>query len=129
VRVFLPNALSKNLAFYLQMGYLVHVGASIICPHAGQVFSSVASGPRVFVSSQPVVTVNDMFPITGCPFTLPNGTYHPCTTTKWTVPSARVRVNNSPVILQESVGMCFAADQAPQGPPNVVATQVRVRGV
>jgi hypothetical protein len=33
-----------------------------------------------------------------------------------------------PVILQTSVGLCLAADQAPQGPVIVSSTQPRVVG-
>jgi hypothetical protein len=47
---------------------------------------------------------------------------------QWLVPAARVKASLSPVVLQASVGLCLAADQAPQGPPVVVATQPRVIG-
>jgi len=39
-----------------------------------------------------------------------------------------VRVGGQPVILQNSTGLCQSAEQIPQGPPNVVMTQMRVRG-
>ena len=53
---------------------------------------------------------------------------HPCVRVQWLVPALRVKVNLAPVILQTSVGLCLAADQAPQGPPMVSATQPRVIG-
>jgi hypothetical protein len=107
-------------------GFLLHVGASIICPHGGQV-SAISSNTRVFVSGQPVVTQADIFLIAGCAFTIPIGP-HPCVLVKWLVPATRVFVMGIPVILQNSVGLCQSADQTPQGPPQVITSQVKVRG-
>lgn len=109
------------------VGFVLHVGASAICPHAGQI-SAITTNTRVLVSGQPVVTQPDTFTVVGCPFSTPAGP-HPCVITKWIVPATRVLVNRKPVILQNSVGICQSADQAPQGPPSVIATQVRVKGV
>ncbi len=108
-------------------GMLVHVGATILCPHAGQA-SVVSSNTRVMVSNQFVALVDDNYPIAGCPFVLGN-TPHPCVKIQWLVPATRVFVNKKPVILQSSSGLCLAADQAPQGPPNIVMTQLRVKGM
>jgi hypothetical protein len=44
------------------------------------------------------------------------------------VPATRVFVNGQPVILQTSTGLCQSAEQIPQGPPTIVATQPRVIG-
>ena len=109
------------------MGFpLVHVGCTIICSHAGQI-SSISANTRVLVSGQQVVTLQNTFPIAGCPFTLPSGS-HPCVMTKWFAGAKRVFVNRQPAILKSSTGLCQAADQAPQGPPNVIVTQMRVKG-
>jgi hypothetical protein len=105
----------------------MHVGASAICPHGGQI-SAITTNTRVFVDHQPVVTQNDFFTVLGCTFSLPSGP-HPCILTKWIVPSTRLLVNGRPVVLQNSIGMCQSADQSPQGPPNVISTQTRVKGV
>lgn len=119
----------KEVEFWVDgmPGFILHVGAAIICPHGGQV-SAITANSRVFVGRQPVVTQSDMFPVVGCPFTTPIGA-HPCVVTKWLVPATRVLVNGQPVILQDSTGICQSADQTPQGPPNVIVTQVRVKGV
>jgi hypothetical protein len=110
------------------MGFLVHVGATIICPHAGQA-SCITSNTRVLASGQPIVTQADTFPITGCPFTVPVATPHPCVAIRWLVPSLRILVGGKAAILQDSTGICQSADQAPQGPANIVATQIRANGV
>ena len=108
-------------------GFLLHVGASAICPHGGQI-SIIPSNTRVFVSNQPVATFADTTLVAGCAFTLPNGKPQPCIKVQWLVPAARVMVNHQPALLQTSPGLCQSAEQIPQGPPNVIAGQVRVKG-
>jgi uncharacterized Zn-binding protein involved in type VI secretion len=111
-------------------GFLLHVGATVLCPHAGQV--SIQSGnTRVKVGGQTVAIASDTFTISGCPFQVPAGPTtkpQPCVTLRWVVPASRVRVSGQPVVLQTSSGICQSAEQIPQGPPNVVTTQTRVRG-
>jgi len=109
-------------------GFLFHVGATAICPHAGQV-SVIPSNMRVLVSGQPVATMGDTYLIAGCPFTVPPAKPQPCVKVQWLVPALRVRVNGQPVILQDSVGLCQSPEQIPQGPPSVIATQIRVKGM
>lgn len=107
-------------------GSLVHVGATAICPHGGQI-TVIAASPRVRVAGQPAATASDQFPIAGCPFTVPSKP-QPCLTTRWLVPSLRVRIGGQPAVLQSSTGLCQSAEQIPQGPPTVVVVQPRVRG-
>jgi len=107
-------------------GMLVHVGATMMCPHGGQI-SVIPTNMRVMVSGQPVATMGDTFMVAGCPFTVPTGVPQPCLTVQWLAPAMRVMVNRQPAILQDSTGLCQGA--APQGPPNVVVTQVRVKGI
>lgn len=108
-------------------GFLFHVGATALCPHGGQV-SVVPSSPRVLVGGQPVATMADTYPIAGCAFTVPGPKPQPCVTVRWLVPATRVLVGGQPAILQTSTGLCQSAEQIPQGPPNVVVTQIRVKG-
>ncbi|VVB95198.1 Uncharacterised protein [uncultured archaeon] len=107
-------------------GYLLHVGATAICPHGGQV-SIISSNTRVMVSSQAVATVNDTYTVAGCAFTIPPKP-QPCVKVQWLVPASRVKVGGQAVILQASTGLCQSAEQIPQGPPNVLVTQLRVKG-
>ena len=108
-------------------GLVLHVGATVLCPHAGQV-SIQSSNTRVKVSGQMVATASDIYTVAGCPFTVPGPKPQPCVTARWVVPATRVRVNGQPVILKTSSGICQSAEQIPQGPPNVTATQTRVKG-
>lgn len=108
-------------------GFLFHVGATANCPHGGAV-STVSTNARVLVSGQPVATLGDTYPVVGCVFSV--GTKpQPCVKVQWLVPASRVLVNGQPAILQTSTGICQSAEQIPQGPPIVVATQLRVVGM
>lgn len=112
-------------------GNLLHVGATVQCPHAASV-NATASNVRVKVDGQAVVTLSDTFTVAGCPFQVPIGTGtkpQPCVKVQWLVPATRVRVNGQQALLQSSSGICQSAEQIPQGAPNVVRTQTKVRGM
>jgi len=108
--------------------FLQHVGLTAICPHGGFV-SVISNNTRAKVSGQPVAVMGDTCMIAGCPFTLPNGKPQPCLKVQWLVPATRVKVMGKFVLLKSSSGICQSAEQIPQGPPNVLMTQSRVKGV
>jgi hypothetical protein len=102
-------------------GYLVHVGATVMCAHAGQAQPTVPN-PRVKVGGQPVVTMAAPYTIAGCGLT--GSTLPPCVTGQWIVAATRVLVGGTPVVLQDSTSTCV-----PTGTPmSVVVTQIRVKG-
>lgn len=103
-------------------GFLVHVGATILCVHGGQA-QATAPNPRVRVGGQPVVTLSAPHTVAGCPFTTGTNPM-PCVTAQWTTGATRVRAGGQPVLLQDSQATCV-----PNGTPvNIVMTQMRVRG-
>lgn len=103
-------------------GFLLHVGATVLCLHGGQA-QAAAPDPRVRLSGQPAVTQPAPWPVAGCPFTTPGGPL-PCVTAQWVTAAVRVRASGQPVLLQDSQAVC-----APNGTGVVVAvTQTRVRG-
>jgi uncharacterized Zn-binding protein involved in type VI secretion len=106
-------------------GPVVHVGATIICPHGGPV-QVLGGNPRVTLDGMPVATMADQYVVSGCAFTVPGPKPQPCLRVQWLTPAVRVLVGGSPVILQSSSGLCFSPENIPQGPPTVVATQPRV---
>jgi uncharacterized Zn-binding protein involved in type VI secretion len=109
---------------------LQHVGLTAMCPHGGQV-SVVSTNTRVKVMGQPVAVIGDTYTIAGCPFQIP-GTPpkpQPCIKVQWIVPAMRVKVMGKQVLLKASTGLCLSAEQIPQGPPNVIMTQMRVKGI
>ncbi len=103
-------------------GFLVHVGATVMCTHGGQAQPTVPN-PRVLVSGQPTVTIAAPYVIAGCPFVTPGGN-GPCVTGQWIVGATRVFSNGQPLVLQSSQSICV-----PTGTPMlVVLTQTRVMG-
>ena len=108
-------------------GFLLHIGATIMCPHAGSV-TVISTNTRVRVSDQPVATQSDTYAVAGCTFTVPGPKPQPCVLVRWLQPATRVRVNGQPVILATSTALCQSAEQIPQGPPTVMVTQTRVKG-
>jgi hypothetical protein len=106
---------------------LYHVGAPAMCPHAGQI-TTTSTNTRVKVSQMMVATSADMSMVAGCAFTVPTAKPQPCVKVQWIVPAIRVKVMGNPVLLQNSVGLCQSGEQIPQGPPNVISTQPRVKG-
>lgn len=107
---------------------LYHVGATTLCPHGGS-GSTISSNTRVKVSGMPVATFSDVTLVAGCPFTIgPPPKPQPCVKVQWLTPAVRVKVMGNPVLLETSTGLCQSAEQIPQGPPNVVATQIRAKG-
>jgi len=104
-------------------GFLLHVGATVMCVHSGQAQPTVLN-PRVKVSGQPTVSQTTLYAVTSCPFTTSSGPI-PCVTGQWVSGATRVRAGGQPVLLQDSQAVC-----TPNGTPlNIIVTQTRVRGV
>jgi hypothetical protein len=102
-------------------GFLVHLGASVMCAHAGQA-QPTAPNPHVLVGGQPVVTMAAPYAIAACGLT--GSGAPPCVTGQWIVAATRVLVGGTPVVLQDSTSTCV-----PTGTPmSVIVTQVRVKG-
>jgi hypothetical protein len=102
-------------------GYLLHLGATVICMHAGQAIPVVTS-PRVTVGGQPIVTQTSAYSIAGCSLT---GTgAPPCVTAQWVTAATRVQAGGTPVLLQDSQAICAT----PGTGLNIIVTQVRVKG-
>ena len=104
-------------------GFLLHVGATVLCLHAGQA-QPTAPNPRVRVSGQPIVTQTTAYAVAGCPFNV-GGSPSPCVTAQWVTAATRVRAGGVPVLLHDSQAIC-----TPNGTGvNIVMTQVRVKGM
>jgi hypothetical protein len=100
-------------------GFVLHLGATVLCAHAGQA-QPLATNPRVLVSSQPAVTIASPYAVAGCPFPVASG--GPCVTAQFVSAATRVTSNGQPLLLLDSQAIC-----APTGTPLViVATQTRV---
>lgn len=100
--------------------------ATVQCPHGGQVQLST-SNTVAQVDGGHLLLLTDVHPVVGCPFTVP-AKPQPCVLVRWLVGAAQTQVQGVPVLLQSSAGLCFSAEQIPQGPPVVLQTQTRVLG-
>jgi len=104
-------------------GFLLHVGATVMCSHAGQAQPTMPNS-RVLVGGMQIVTIAAPYVIAGCPFVPPGGN-GPCVTGQWLVGATRVVANGQPIVLQSSASIC-----TPTGTPMlVVVTQTRVTGM
>ena len=104
-------------------GYLLHVGAVVMCSHGGQAQPTLPI-PRVKVSGQPVVAQVAPHLIAGCPFVL-GIVPSPCVMAQWLTGSLRVKSMGLPLLLQDSQGSCI-----PNATPAVIAmTQIRVKAM
>lgn len=102
-------------------GFLVHVGATVLCSHGGQA-QPTAPNPRVTVSGQPTVTIAAPYVVAGCAFPPPLAGNGPCVSAQWLSGSTRVTSNGQPLVVLSSPAIC-----APTGTPLIIAaTQTRV---
>jgi hypothetical protein len=100
-------------------GFLLQVGATVICAHGGQAQPTVPN-PRVLLSGSPSVTMAAPWVIAGCPF-VPVAPL-PCVTAQWIVGTTRVLSNGQPLLIQSSQAIC-----APTGAPLLpLVAQMRV---
>jgi hypothetical protein len=104
-------------------GFLLHVGATVLCSHAGQAQPTVPN-PRVTVSGQPTVTMASPYVIAGCTLPPPTAGNGPCVTAQWITGATRITSNGQPLLLLDSQAIC-----APTGTPlMIVVTQTRATG-
>jgi len=105
-------------------GFLVHVGASVLCAHAGQA-QPTAPNPRVMVSGQPTVTIAAPYVVAGCTLPPPPAANGPCVTAQWVSGTTRVTSNGQPLVVLSSQAIC-----APTGTPLlIVVTQTRASAI
>ena len=105
-------------------GFFLHVGAQVMCAHAGQAQPTVPN-PRVLVIGQPTVAMTSPYMIAGCTFPPPPAANGPCVTAQFITGSTRVTSNGQPLLLLDSQAIC-----TPTGTPLIVAmTQTRATGM
>lgn len=105
-------------------GSLLHVGATVLCSHAGQA-QPTSPNPRVLVSGQPIVTQTTPYTVTGCTLPPPPTANGPCVTAQWVTGATRVFASGVPVLLLSSQAIC-----APTGTPLLpTVAQTRVIGM
>jgi hypothetical protein len=105
-------------------GFLLHMGATVLCAHGGQAQASVPN-PRVMVGGQPTVTMSAPWAVAGCALPLPPAANGPCVTAQFITSATRLTSNGQPLLLLDSQALC-----TPTGTPlMIVMTQTRVTGM
>jgi hypothetical protein len=101
-------------------GPILHVGATVLCSHAGQALPTVPSA-RVLVAGMPITTIAAPYTVAGCAFAPPVGN-GPCVTGQWTLGAVQVTSEGQPVVIMSGMAVC-----APTGTPLLpVSAQTRV---
>jgi hypothetical protein len=108
------------------MPSLLTASSSMMCPHGGTVMAT--PGSTKARAGDPILRVSDTFTIAGCTFSTPAGP-HPCTTVQWQQTAQKVSHGGDLVLNQASVGLCLAADQAPQGTVIISSAAPKVSGL
>ena len=108
------------------MSNLLTTSSVLMCPHGGTV--TIASSNTRAKAGDFLARSSDTFTIAGCPFTLPSTTPHPCVRVQWVKSALRCQAGGDFLLGQDSVGLCLAADQAPQGTVLIQSTQMRAAG-
>jgi hypothetical protein len=101
-------------------GPLLHVGATVLCSHAGQA-TPTAPAPRVLLNGQPAVTISCTYAVAGCSMPPPSAGNGPCVTAQYSTSATRVMTGGQPLLLQDSQATCV-----PTGTP-LMATVVQTR--
>jgi len=105
-------------------GFLLHLGATVTCSHAGQA-TPMTPNPRVLVSGQPVATLASPYMVAGCTLPTPPTANGPCVTAQYVTSALRVTAGGQPVLLFDSQAIC-----APTGTPLItIVAQTRVTGM
>jgi hypothetical protein len=105
---------------------ILTTASTVMCPHGGQAQLSTTNTDAL-IDGAPALLQTDLHPIVGCAFT--PAMYSPCLTIRWVSGATQTKVGAVPVLLQNSVGLCLNAAQAPQGTAIVAQTQQSGKGL
>lgn len=107
------------------MPNLLTTATVMMCPHGGTV-SSISANTRANAGGSAILRTSDTFTIAGCTFQI-SGAPHPCMQVQW-MGAGRVNAAGGTALNQSFVGLCTAADQAPQGTVIISGNQATVSG-
>jgi hypothetical protein len=105
------------------MPTILTINDVMMCPHGGTVSLS-SSQAKVQAQQGKMLRASDSFSIDGCAFNI-SGSPHPCTAVQWQSPAQNCKAGGEAVLTTASIGLCTAADQAPQGAVMIQKTQTK----
>lgn len=85
----------------------------------------ITSNAKVRVDGALALLESDIHSVLGCTFTLPNGKYSPCVRIEWSGGAAKMKNNDTKVLVRSSIGKCYSAENAPQGMAVIGTTQMK----
>ena len=98
----------------------------VTCPHGGTVTLSTSQSDAEAEGGKLILT-SDEHTIAGCAFTLPGPKPSPCVKVKWQMGASQVTVNGTAVVNQASVGLCYNAEETPQGPAVIASAATQTK--
>lgn len=108
------------------MPYILTTQSSAQCPHGGTVKLSTTANALAKIDGAFALLQTDVHSITGCPF-MKGNTASPCVTVVWSTGATQTKINQVPVLLSNSTGMCLSAT-GPQGKVSIGTVQAKAEG-
>jgi len=105
-------------------GKVLTMSSSISCPHGG-VAQLVTSDTKTRADGAFALLETDVHTVAGCPFMM-GLMYSPCIRIEWSAGASKVKVSGTPVLVQSSVGKCYALQGYIQGVAMINSTQQKV---
>jgi hypothetical protein len=106
---------------------LLTTSSVLMCPHGGTV-TATTTNTRSKAEGAFLVSAQDTFVIAGCAFNIA-GAPHPCVQIQWIATALNSTAGRVATLTEQSVGLCVAADGAPQGGVLINFTQPSVAGL
>lgn len=101
--------------------------SSAMCPHGGTVQLTTTANAMMQIDGGFALLQSDVHAISGCPF-MKGSSPSPCVTVTWVSAAVQTKVNQTPVLLQNSVGLCQSAT-GPQGTVVITNVQTKAQGL
>lgn len=108
------------------MPYIMTTQSSAQCSHGGTVSLTTANAVAK-IDGAFALLQTDVHSIAGCPF-MKGTTPSPCLTVTWVTGAMQTKVNQVPVLLSNSTGLCISAT-GPQGTVSIGSVQSKAQGL
>jgi len=109
------------------MPYILTTQSSAQCPHGGTVQLTSTGNTLMKIDQAYALLQTDVHSVAGCPF-MKGTTPSPCLTVTWITGATQTKVNQIPVLLQNSTGLCQSAT-GPQGTAIITNVQTKAQGL
>ncbi len=108
------------------MPFILTTQSSAQCTHGGAVQLTTTGNTSMKIDGAFALLQTDVHTVSGCPF-MKGITPSPCLMVTWVTGASQTKVNQVPVLLQNSTGLCQSAT-GPQGTATISNVQSTVQG-